>query len=261
MVRIDAELLSNRRVADGYFELRFRWPAGAGKPVPGQFLTIQARDGSDPLLRRPFAFATHDGAREEASLVIQERGTATGMLAALEAGAQLDLLGPLGAGFDPETLVADARRGETPVLVAGGIGVGPMLFLRAALDAAGVESRFVLGARSGALVPEILLPRGPGVEVRTDDGSFGTKGTAADAVAALAADGPVALCACGPKPMMAALDRIAAERGWKYRAAVEEWMACGVGACMGCAVPLKGGGYARACADGPVLDGRAVKWD
>jgi len=255
MVRIDTELLSKRRVAEGYFELRLRWPSGAGAPAAGQFLTLRARGGGDPLLRRPFAFASHDATEDEATLVIQERGSATRALATLEPGAKLDLLGPLGRGF------AFPERGTEPVLVAGGIGVGPVLFLRASLDAAGVASRFILGARTAALVPESLLPRGAGVEVRTDDGSLGTRGTAADAVAALPSDARVALFACGPKPMMAALDRIAAERGWPYQAAVEEWMACGVGACMGCAVPLKSGGYSRACADGPVLDGRLVKWD
>ncbi|MBN1242752.1 MAG: dihydroorotate dehydrogenase electron transfer subunit [Spirochaetales bacterium] len=254
MVRIDTELLSNRRVAEGYFELRFRWPA-AGRPAPGQFLTVRAREGSDPLLRRPFAFASHDGTRDEATIVIQERGSATRALATLEAEAKLDLLGPLGHGF------AFPERGTEPVLVAGGIGVGPMLFLRAALEAAGTKSRFVLGARTAALVPEALLPRGAGVEVRTDDGSLGAKGTAADAVTALLPEARAALYACGPAPLMAALDRIATERGWPYQAAVEEWMACGVGACMGCAVPLKSGGFLRACADGPVLDGRLVKWD
>ena len=122
----------------------------------------------------------------------------------------------------------------------------------------------VLGFRTAAQVPDIDFPEG--TAICTDDGSAGFCGTAVQAAERAAGEArygpgaPPSYYACGPAPMMAALDRLAASRGALYRAAVEQWMACGVGACMGCAVRLKDGSFARACAEGPVFDGASIDW-
>ena len=269
MKRFDTSVRSLRPVAEGYYELCFDWPAATGSladdaPSPGRFLTIRAGGRYDPALRRPFAFSgytpdsttTDTGAKT--SFIFQLRGRGTGHLAGLKAGDALDVLGPLGKGF------SKPAHGCRPVLVAGGIGLGPMLYQAHALAAdaaAGLCEApvFVIGVRNAGFVPQVDLPAG--TVICTDDGSAGFKGTATDYLAGFDPGLPPVYYACGPAPMMAAVDRLAQSRRAPYEAATEQWMACGVGACAGCAVRLKSGAFMRACVDGPVLDGSLVDWE
>jgi len=269
MKRFDTSVIAIRPVAEGYYELRFAWPASTDNlandvPAPGQFLTVRAGGQYDPALRRPFAFsgytpsAADSDKTAEASFIFQLRGRGTSHLAALKPGAALDVLGPLGKGF------GKPARGSRPVLVAGGIGLGPMLYLAHALAsdaAAGLCEApvFVIGVRHAGLVPDVDLPSG--TVICTDDGSAGFKGTATDFLAGFDPGLPPSFYACGPAPMMAAVDVLAQTRRAPYEAATEQWMACGVGACAGCAVRLKSGAFVRACVDGPVLDGSLVDWE
>jgi len=267
MKRFDTTVRSLLPVAEGYYELRFAWPtsdngATDDAPAPGRFLTIRAGGRYDPALRRPFAFSGYvpdaTSAIAEASFIFQLRGRGTAHLAALKPGDSLDALGPLGKGF------SKPARGCRPVLVSGGIGLGPMLYLARALAAdaaAGLCEApvFVIGVRNAGFVPLVDLPSG--TVICTDDGSAGFKGTATDYLAGFDPGLPPAYYACGPAPMMAAVDRLARSRRAPYEAATEQWMACGVGACAGCAVRLKSGAFARACIDGPVLDGSLVDWE
>jgi len=115
-----------------------------------------------------------------------------------------------------------------------------------------------LGFRTGAQVPRRGLPEG--TAVCTDDGSAGFAGTTVDWAFQYATEALPVYYACGPAPMMAALDRLAESRRAPFWAAVEQWMACGVGACMGCAIRRKDGSFVRACADGPVFDGSLLDW-
>ncbi len=239
-------MLANREVAEGYYELRFTWPSGE-RPAPGSFLTIRAGGAYDPALRRPFAFSGYaeHGAETggaEASIVYQLRGRGTAYLTRLGVGDPLDALGPLGKGFSAPA------RGTRPVLAAGGIGLGPMLYLARVLAADAAAGRceapiLAMGFRSSAFVPSLPLPAG--TAVCTDDGSSGFRGSVADWLSGFDPGLPPAYYACGPAPMMAAVERVAASRQAPFEAAVEQWMACGVGA----------------CADGPVLDGHAVAWE
>lgn len=257
MKRFDTELLSIDPVASGYYRISFRWDSHAGIPAPGAFLTVKVGSGLDPVLRRPFAFSSYDG--ESASFIFQERGRGTKALAALKPGSALDVLGPLGKGF------ANPPAGSQPVLVAGGIGLGPMLYLAKSLmqSAAKGEHRpplLVLGFRSKNLCPSLpgLVPEG--AVLCTDDGSRGFAGTVADFLKSYRSNLPICFYACGPAPMMAAVAERAVAINAPFQAATEQWMACGVGACMGCAVAMKDGSYQRACAEGPVFDGLQVDW-
>jgi len=218
---------------------------------------VRAANASDPLLRRPFAFSGYDPASGRASFIFQVRGPATRLLAALAEGAALDVLGPLGSGFPAPPA------GSRPVLVGGGIGLGPMLYAAREFGLQASGARFAapilaLGFRTGTQVPGLALPEG--TAICTDDGSAGFRGTVVDWARGCGTDEPPAFYACGPAPMMAALDGLAAARRAPFWAAVEQWMACGVGACMGCAIRLKDGSFSRACADGPVFDGSLVDW-
>jgi dihydroorotate dehydrogenase electron transfer subunit len=282
MQQFDSLILANRPLAPGFRELVLEWRTEAGRPRPGQFLSLRVSQGYDPLLRRPFAFSGFSEAeagQPRASIIYQVRGRATLLLADLAPGASVDLLGPLGNGFpEPAIFAAEA---SSPLLAAGGIGLGPVLFLatelemarRAAGGAAGGTARaggtaagmtaapaapFVIGFRTAGAIPDIALPEG--AVLCTDDGSRGFKGTALDWIAHNAPEGRVRLCGCGPSPMLAALAAHARARGWEASLSAEQWMACGVGACMGCALPARGGGFLRACADGPVFERDAIEW-
>lgn len=265
--QFEAKILENRVAAPAWRELVLAWDSSAGEPRPGQFLTIRVSPFSDPLLRRPFAFSSYApaGAAGPArvGIVYQIRGNATTLLAGLAAGDRLDTIAPLGKSFPlPGT-------GERAILAGGGIGLGPLLFLSAFLSAAGQENLLVLGLRSASLLPSIRLPEG--TVLCTDDGSSGFKGTPVDYISKLfqaegAAPGaaPVArprLYGCGPLPMLAGLATLAADRDWPASLSAEQWMACGVGACMGCALPRADGkGYLRACTDGPVFEASVIDW-
>jgi dihydroorotate dehydrogenase electron transfer subunit len=266
-----AEILGNRAVAESWRELVLSWDEAAGDPEPGQFLTLRVSPFSDPLLRRPFAFssyrrafasygrafASHGRAGEagsaRVSIVYQIRGKATRLLSELAPGSRIDAIAPLGKGFPKPA------SDETPILAGGGIGLGPLLFLADVLSAAGNAAPLVLGVRSSSLLPSIALPQG--TVLCTDDGSSGFRGTPVDWLAHNAPEGRVRIYGCGPGPMLAALAALAAERGWAASLSAEQWMACGVGACMGCALPrADGSGYLRACTDGPVFDASDIDW-
>jgi dihydroorotate dehydrogenase electron transfer subunit len=261
--QFDAEILENRAVAESWRELLFSWDEAAGEPAPGQFLTLRVSSFSDPLLRRPFAFSAF--AREgkgdiaRAGVVYQIRGGATRLLSELAPGSRVDLIAPLGKGFPmpgPD---------ERTVLAGGGIGLGPLLYLADRLSRpdrpSSVAPVLVLGVRSAALLPSIALP--PGTVICTDDGSSGFRGTPVDWISRNLPDegGRVRLYGCGPLPMLASLAALAAEKSWQASLSAEQWMACGVGACMGCALPRADGrGYLRACSDGPVFDAADIAW-
>jgi dihydroorotate dehydrogenase electron transfer subunit len=236
--QFEAPILENRAIAESWRELVLAWepapPEGgaAEEPLPGQFLTIRVSPYSDPLLRRPFAFSGYapprPGATARASVIYQIRGGATRLLSELAMGSRIDCLGALGKPFSLPSA------GEYPVLAGGGRGLGPLLILSASLTAAGRPHRLVLGVRSASLLPTIALPEG--TVLCTDDGSSGFKGTPVDWIGRELA-GPTRIYGCGPSPMLAGLAALAAERGWRASLSAEQWMACGVGACMGCALP------------------------
>ena len=258
MQHLELPLASKRYISATYFELEFELSKTGEVPRPGMFFTAKINGVYGPTLRRPFAFSGFDTATGKARAVIEKRGPGTVWLSSLEVGDRLDFLGPLGNAFSvPE-------RGVRPILAAGGIGLGPMLFFAEELarkNAAGACEAPILvaGFRSADLVPSVDFPAG--TIIATDDGSLGVRGTILDAIMNLSESIPRTLYACGPSPMLAALARYAASLSIRYEASVEQWMACGVGACMGCVVPMMDGAYKRACADGPVFDGLAVNWE
>jgi dihydroorotate dehydrogenase electron transfer subunit len=257
-----ATIIQNRPVADSWRELSLSWEAEA--PEPGQFLTLKVSPYSDPLLRRPFAFSaftksastdasTAAGAGAKVSIIYQIRGKATTLLSEFAPLSRIDVIGPLGHGFSTPSV------GESPILAGGGIGLGPLLFLDQWLRERGSSPILVLGVRSASLLPTIALPEG--AIICTDDGSSGFKGTPVDWISHNAFNPEPHIYGCGPTPMLAALASLAAEKGWKSSLSAEQWMACGVGACMGCALPRPNSkGYLRACADGPVFDAADIDW-
>ncbi len=253
MKQFAAEVLANEPVAEGYFEMRFAWPQ-ATPPLPGQFISVKSFGTTDLVLRRPFAVA--DYGSEVAAIIFQKKGPATAMLAGLRAGDSIDVIGPLGNTFpDP-----GERR---PVLVGGGVGLGPILYFGNWLADRGKRPLVVLGFRCSALVPDLAARCRFRAVVCTDDGSEGETGTVIDYLRALPGDelSGSTVYACGPERMMAGCHALAGDRSIDCWVSMEQVMGCGVGACLGCAIPIvEGGGYARVCTEGPVFPSRTVKW-
>ncbi len=219
---------------------------------PGQFVMVGVSATSDPLLRRPFSVAgvmpTENGAQFQ--LLVKEVGKVTAMLRHLPLGSEVGVLGPLGRGFSLDSC------GPHPVLVAGGIGLPPVLFAARQLQKQGVSFDLFYGAASE---PELLLRSeiqkvvsGDAVFC-TDDGSFGESVFVTDLLRKRWKSRYSHLLACGPNPMLHAVARLAREKGVAAELSLEEPMACGVGVCLGCVVKLADGTYAPSCQKGPVF--------
>lgn len=252
-------IYSNHRVAEGYNLLEFGWPADAEAPVPGQFVTIRSENTTDPLLRRPFAVSAISSGL--CQIVYQIRGKATHSLAATRKDDLIDVLGPLGNGFpapQPE------RR---PYLLGGGIGFGPIYYLANTLAGQGIKPVAIIGARTAALIPDLPYPRLDDNDdlfhFCTDDGSGGFQGTVIEMMQDLLEDetDTIELFACGPNAMLGACAVYAEKADIPCWVSMEQVMACGVGACMGCAIRTKRDGeYLRVCTDGPVFSGKDLQW-
>ena len=237
MFLVDAPVTGRRQVARGMFVLGFHAPEIAMSVRAGQFVNLGWARG--PLLRRPFS--VYRAGDEHIEIVLKAVGVGTEQLLAMEIGDRVSCLGPLGRGFE--------MSGAGVVLVSGGLGVAPMPLAVRDARAAGMEVTWVHGARTAA---ELCAEAdGDRVIWATDDGSQGFHGTAV--VAAPDAD---LVLACGPNPMLAA----AAQRWPDAQVAVETYMGCGTGVCLGCVVPLRRGGYDRACTEGPVYRAADVDW-
>lgn len=252
-----ARVLGNREIARDYFQLDFEWPQAYPTPAPGQFFTIRVDPGPVPLLRRPFGFSTVS-ADGRASTIYWRRGQATRAIAALQDGDVLDVLAPLGRGFPLPS------SDSLPVLVAGGVGVGPILYLANALSAHSPAPLLVVGARSAVSLPEIDIDPRVEVHLATDDGSHGYHGTAVALAQELIEQRSehAELFLCGPHPMLAAGHRLAEEFSLTAWVAMEQMMGCAVGACMGCAIPVHGEAeYARVCTEGPVFRTTKIAWE
>ncbi len=222
-----------------------------------QFLHIKCGDGQ--LLRRPISVAmVRRGEPEDtAVLIFEDRGQGTRWLSRRKPGDSLDVLGPLGNGFD------FSRPGRY-LLVGGGIGVPPLMGLGASLP---WPTDAVLGFRSADKAFPAVVSRFQGHCRRTflctDDGSLGRQGFVDGQVREILEKdaGFTSILACGPRQMLKSVAKVAEEFGVHCQVSMEERMACGIGACLGCAIPMADGSMRRVCEDGPVFSAEEVAWD
>ncbi len=256
MKQTNTTIISNIPLCPDWFELTFTWDILSGIPMPGQFLTIRIVNQTSPLLRRPFAFSWFDRASSQASIIYQRRGPATALLAGLRTGDTLDCIGPLGNGFEP--FISQ----KSIIAVAGGIGIGPMAFFARTENNNARPIQFVYGCRTASMIPATSWFDDLKTIVCTDDGSVGFKGTTGDYLRSLPANrySLYDLFCCGPTPMLASCARFAQENNVTCIVSVEQVMACGVGACMGCVVKTIDG-FVRSCKDGPVFNAQKLMWE
>jgi dihydroorotate dehydrogenase electron transfer subunit len=265
----DAEVIEHRHVAAGTYRMRLVSPRLAAHGRPGQFLLVRVGNTLDPLLRRPFSFHRlfPDAGMVEILYKVVGRGTL--LLSRCQPGTRLSLLGPLGNGF---TLPTERR--QPLFLVAGGIGIAPLFAVMDQALAAGwspTQLRLFYGARSA----DEFLPAAEFERCRihvhwsTDDGSYGWHGYVTDILRRVLEGGdfrPGRLYACGTLAMQYQVAKLVAEHGLTAELSLESLMACGLGACLGCALPARhptdpdADHYLHVCKDGPIFSPGSIRW-
>ena len=219
------------------------------EPAPGQFAMLACADGwgggedERPFLSRALSVARR--AAGESHFLLEDVGPGTRALCSLAPGERVLALGPLGRGFTPP------QPGHEAVLVGGGVGVAPLAILQDSLTG---PCTVLLGFRDAARAEGAALLSG--AQVASDDGSVGHHGRVTDLLSRrLSRGGPAVVYACGPAQMLESVRAICEREGVAAQLALEAPMACGFGACYGCVVPRRGGGYLRVCVEGPVISG------
>ncbi len=248
-------VVSNEKIAAATYRLTLHSPAIARTGVPGQFLHVDC----GMVLRRPFSISGIDRDRGLVEMTYKLVGPGTAWLSGLRVGSRLGVIGPLGNGFSHPSTAGPV------LLVAGGIGAAPLLAWAADLRSSGREVSALVGARSASemIGLERLESLGVSVTACTDDGSLGFCGTVCDVLeAAVKRCAPVRMYACGPLPVLQAVQAVSRDLRISCEVSVEDRLACGIGACVGCAVrrrvPLEGALFFRACSDGPVFDAEDI---
>jgi dihydroorotate dehydrogenase electron transfer subunit len=253
--------------ASGGYRIVSALDAEGPDPEPGQFYMLATARSWGEGVARPYlprAFSVAEAERGAGGVrldfLLEDVGPGTGRLAALEPGEELLLTGPLGRPFSAPREVNPAAAGA--ILVGGGIGLAPLAILRRALAARGVPLRTLLGFRDEAHSGGLELFRCCEVGLASEDGHVGHRGYVTDLLGRML-DGDGAASAvvygCGPPAMLEAVRLMCAERRVACELAIESPMACGFGACFGCAVPLAAGGFMRLCVDGPVVQGDQIE--
>lgn len=257
-----------RNVESGGYRIFSVRDESGPEPAAGQFYMLASGShwsGEDgrPYLSRAFSVA--DCAPDEAGglrldFLVQAVGPGTERLAFLQPGKRLWITGPLGRPFAPPREVAPDAAGA--ILVGGGIGIAPLAIWRNRLSGAGIPTRVLLGFRDEVNSGGLDLFDCSEVRLASEDGHTGHRGYVTDLLSVLLEGddaGSAAIYACGPPAMLEAVRLLCAERDLASELAMEAPMACGFGACFGCAVPLAEGGYMRLCVDGPVVRGDQIE--
>ena len=262
MIDQDIRLEFNKKIAEGTYFLGFESPEIVSAAKPGQFVMIRMSGGTSPLLRRPFSIC---GINNEKLVCILYRviGQGTAMISQKKSGETITVLGPLGQGFELP------KGDEKPILVAGGIGIAPLIYLSQVLEREDIE--FMSGFCSSNEIVDTALTYNPvkKMSLATDDGTRGYKGFVTDLLDRylrqnIADKNRFSVFSCGPSPMLKAVASIALKWNVPCQVSLEARMACGLGACQGCAVkarPRNGETlYYHVCKDGPVFDFNDIGW-
>jgi dihydroorotate dehydrogenase electron transfer subunit len=255
-------VLSNIRVGADYFKMTVFAPAIAQQAHSGQFVHLLCLKSTQPLLRRPFSF--HRLHKNNFEILYKIIGLGTNLLAKKKKGDIIDILGPLGNGFN--SLRTTNYESQTAILVAGGMGVAPLLALAEEIVQRKKTKLYVLigsGTRKCILCEKDFKRLKAEVLLSTEDGSQGRKGLITDCLKSLLSTVNCSLStiyACGPKSMLKEIARISGGLHISAWASLEENMACGVGACLGCVIETSQG-YRRICKDGPVFNLGEIRWE
>ncbi len=251
---IDLKVKSVERIHERYVLIRLTDDKPLPEMQPGQFVEIRVDGSPTTFLRRPISINFVDQEQNELWLLVAAIGDGTRRLAALQPGDTLNCLLPLGHGF---TLLAS--KDERILLVGGGVGVAPLLYMGAVMQQMGCEPTFLLGARTAKdLLMLDMFKRYGRVCVTTEDGSEGEKGFVTNH-SLLQKEQFTRIATCGPTPMMKAVARYARQSETDCEVSLENLMACGLGACL-CCVEKTTEGNLCVCKEGPVFNIRKLLW-
>ena len=251
MYIVNAPVEEVRKIQPGIFLLKAHCPQIANDIKPGQFCNIKVSITTSPLLRRPFSVCDVDG--EFIYFMFNVHGEGTELLSKKEYGEMIDILGPLGNGFD---LTGDY---ETAVIVAGGLGAAPFPLFTKRLS----KSKNVISFLGGRSKSDIITYGFKNIHAATDDGSEGFKGTVIELMNEkidILKNSNIKVFSCGPNPMLKALKEFCLENNFEALASTECAMACGFGICQGCPIESsEDHKYYLVCKDGPVFDVRDIR--
>ena len=251
--KVTATVVSQQELAAGIYDMWLETDL-AVSAKPGQFICLYTRDAS-ALLPRPISICQVDRQQDRLRIVYRVAGKGTAEFATYKAGERVDILGCLGNGFPVQE-----GTGKKVFLMGGGIGVPPILELARQMEA---DKQIIVGYRNEQTFLREDLEQNGKVYIATEDGSVGSKGNVMDAIRENGLDAEM-IFACGPMPMLRAIKRYAEEKSIPAYISLEEHMACGVGACLGCVVKTKEVDHhshvhnARICTDGPVFEAKEV---
>ena len=253
----DARIIENRTLGNGYFVLRLGGCESLAASRPGQFMMLRGDWGRDPLLPRPMSLLSV-APEGRADLLARAVGRGTRLLERASPGTRLSILGPLGNGFpDPQPATLD-------LLVAGGVGMPPMFMQAEHAARRGMIDlcEMIYGGRTSRDLVLLGDMRNLGLttHLSTEDGSVGRRGRVTASLEARiehhrasSPDQRLRVMACGPREMLWAVARIAEPHGIECYLSLEEQMACGIGVCLGCAIPARQRPFRYTCSDGPVF--------
>lgn len=260
----NTEVLWNKEVAPLYFNMGLAGNDKYSVATPGQFVMLHSGSRLSALLRRPFSIhrlnRNNDGSVQSIEILYKVVGKSTRLFSELREGSRIELLGPLGKGFDV------SQKYKRIFLAGGGIGIAPMIFLAMMIKQRGIDCSEYMCFIGGRSKDDILCTddfEGAGIlsRISTDDGSAGEKGLITDLlVQAINEKKPDIIYACGPHPMLKAVSLLAQKNDIRCQLSIETMMACGMGACLGCAVEgtEHSGKYKHACVDGPVFNAEDI---
>lgn len=249
---IIANVISNKELKPGCFRMAIEAPKIAREAQPGQFLHIHCGGLDGPLLRRPISI--HRISKRSVEILYNVIGRGTEILSKKMPGGVVDIIGPLGRGFS-----VDKASSSVKMLIGGGMGSAPLLGLAEELKRIKTKSIIILGAKSKdrILCDKEFKKLGAQVHIATEDGSAGERSLAVDLARGIIHSKKykwheICIYAAGPMGMIKALCRMMEGCSLESQASIEERMACGLGACLGCAIDTRSG-YKRVCKDGPVF--------
>lgn len=250
---LDLEVKSVERINEKYSLLRLTHSEILPEMVPGQFVEVRVDGSQSTFLRRPISINFVDREANELWLLVAAIGYGTRHIVSVQKGDKLNCVLPLGRGF-----TMPQKPTDKVLLVGGGVGVAPLLYMGAEMKRQGIEPTFLLGARKASDLLEMELFNKYGrVCVTTEDGSEGEKGFVTNH--SVLGEHFDMIATCGPKPMMVNVAKYAAKAGVECEASLENMMACGVGACL-CCVEKTTEGNLCVCKEGPVFNIKKLLW-
>lgn len=259
VIQTQAEVLSVKALNKEIYQLSLLAPGIARRAKPGQFVNILCGEGREHILRRPFSIYRKTSGSIE--ILFRVLGKGTSFLKDSQPHSRLDVVGPLGRPFDFQ------KQGKV-MLVAGGMGIAPLRILAEELSSRRKKVYVALGARSKKDLPfrQGLREISAGLFYATEDGSLGSRGMITDILPGLLERiNPEQMYSCGPQPMLKKVAELASRYSLPCQVSLERFMACGLGVCLSCVVPIRSRGldweYKRVCREGPVFDAEEVYWN